>query len=75
MFGPSRDEVWRKLSDELGGRVVEGGFCRSDAVQVDHGEWTMTLDTHVVSTGKTHLTYTRMRAPSRCWVSSRTSTG
>lgn len=26
-------------------------------------EWTITLDTYTVSTGKSHVTYTRMRAP------------
>ena len=62
-FGPSRKEIWRQLSDQLGAQFVEGGFARSDKVQVTHGEWTLTLDTQVVSTGKTTVIYTRMRAP------------
>jgi hypothetical protein len=62
-FGPSRDEIWRRLSEQLGGRYVEGGFCRNARVEVAHGEWTLTLDTCAVSTGKVTVVYTRMRAP------------
>ena len=62
-FGPSRREIWRRLSEELGGRYVEGGFCRNERVDVAHGEWTLTLDTFAVSTGKVIIVYTRMRAP------------
>ena len=39
-----------------------GGF-KNDRVEVAHGEWTITLDTYTVSTGKSSVTYTRMRAP------------
>jgi len=63
LFGPSRQEVWRQLSTELGGRYVKPGFAARDSVEVTHGEWTVTLDTYVVSTGKTSRAYTRMRAP------------
>jgi hypothetical protein len=63
MFGPSKVEIWRQLSSELGARYVEGGFGKGDKVQVTHGEWTVTLDTYVVSTGKTTVVFTRMRAP------------
>lgn len=62
-FGPSQKEIWRKLSEQLGATFVEGGFARPDKVQVTHGEWTLTLDTQVVSTGKVTVVYTRMRAP------------
>jgi hypothetical protein len=63
MFGPSRREIWRQLSEEIGGQYVEGGLCRGDRVQGSHGEWTVTLDTYTVQTGKTFVTFTRMRAP------------
>ena len=62
-FGPSRKEVWRQLSDEVGASYVDGGFCKGDKVKVTHGEWTVTLDTFAVSTGKSTIVYTRMRAP------------
>jgi len=63
LFGPSREEIWRRLCAEIDGRYVDGGFWRGDKVQATHGEWTVTLDTFVVSTGKTTVVYTRMRAP------------
>lgn len=62
-FGPSREEVWRQLSAAIDGRFVEGGFLKGDKVEAEHGPWTVTLDTYVVSTGKTTVVYTRMRAP------------
>ena len=42
---------------------MDGGFWKGDKVQITHGEWTVTLDTFAVSTGKTTVVYTRMRAP------------
>ena len=63
MFGPSQGEIWRQLSGELGAQFVEGGFLKSDKVQAVHGQWTVTLDKYVVSTGKVTVVYTRMRAP------------
>jgi hypothetical protein len=63
MFGPSRKDIWRQLSAEIDARYVEGGFGKADKVQATHGEWTVTLDTYVVSTGKTTIVFTRMRAP------------
>lgn len=63
LFGPSRDAIWRSLSAEIGGQFVEGGFARGAQVRATHGEWTVTLDTFVVSSGKAAAIYTRMRAP------------
>lgn len=63
MFGPTQKEIWRQLSAEMHARFVEGGFWKGDKVQVSHGEWTVTLDKYVVSTGKVTVVYTRMRAP------------
>jgi hypothetical protein len=63
LFGPSRKEVWRQLSDEMGARFVAGRFMKGDKVEVTHGQWTLTLDTYTVSTGKVTVIYTRMRAP------------
>jgi hypothetical protein len=62
-FGPSREEIWRQLSTEIGARYVGGGFWKGDKVQATHGAWTVTLDTYAVSTGKTTVVFTRMRAP------------
>ena len=63
LFGPSKQDIWRQLSNEIEARYVEGGFWTGDKVQATHGEWTMTLDTYAVSTGKTTIVFTRMRAP------------
>lgn len=63
MFGPSRKEIWRQLSAEIGAQYVKSGFGKGDKVEATHGEWTVTLDTYAVSAGKTVIVYTRMRAP------------
>jgi hypothetical protein len=67
LFGPSREEMWRKLADEVGASYVDGGFWKGDKVDIQHGEWTITLDTYTVSnsTGNStsSTTYTRLRAP------------
>ena len=64
LFGPSRREIWQQFADAVGGRMVEGGFWNgSDRVEATHGQWTVTLDTFVVSTGKSAIPFTRMRAP------------
>ena len=63
IFGPSRKEIWRQLSADLGGRYIEGRPFNTTKVQAEHGEWTVTLDTYAVSTGKVTIIYTRMRAP------------
>ena len=62
-FAGSRTEIWKRLSDEIGGQFVEGGFWKPDRVDVSHGEWTVTLDTYTVSTGKVVMIFTRLRAP------------
>jgi len=64
IFGPSKDEIWKQLSQEIGGEFVEGGFWRGDSrVEAQIKNWTVTLDTFTVSTGKSSVTYTRIRAP------------
>jgi hypothetical protein len=63
VFGPSREEVWKQLCAEIGADFVDGGFWRGDKVQAHAKHWTITLDTYTVSSGHSHVTYTRMRAP------------
>lgn len=62
-FGPSREDVWRELSDQIGASYVDGGFWKGDKVQARHGEWTITLDTYTVHANNAHVAYTRLRAP------------
>ena len=63
LFGPSQKEIWRQLSSEVGGHFHEGGFLTQSAVQGRADDWIITLDTYTQSTGNTHQTYTRLRAP------------
>jgi hypothetical protein len=63
-FGPNKDEVWRQLSEEIGTEVVQGGFWKGGSkVQAHVGPWTVSLDTYTVSSGHSHITFTRMLAP------------
>jgi hypothetical protein len=63
LFGPSKDEIWRQLSAEIGGDFVKTGFFKSTRVAVQHNDWMITLDAYTESSGETSQTYTRMRAP------------
>ena len=63
LFGPSKKEIWRSLSEQIGSEFKEGGFFSDDKVGAHVKDWTLTLDTYTVSTGKSSVTYTRMRAP------------
>jgi hypothetical protein len=60
-FGPSRAELWRLLSDRIGASYAEGGFAKSDRVEVSHRTWTITLDCYFDPASK--VTYTRLTAP------------
>ncbi len=63
LFGPSKNEIWQKLSHEVGGTFKDGGFWHGSKVEIKTGEWTMTLDTYTVSSDDSSTTYTRIRAP------------
>ena len=62
-FGPSKDEVSRRLAEEIGADYLDGRLWKGSKVEAHVGPWTVTLDTYTFSTGKSHITYTRMRAP------------
>jgi len=62
-FGPSKKEIWQQFCAAIDARYVDGGFWKGDRVEARYGEWTVTLDTYTVSTGKSSVTYTRIRAP------------
>ncbi|MDR3667763.1 MAG: hypothetical protein P4L35_13040 [Ignavibacteriaceae bacterium] len=63
IFGPSKEEVWTRVSNEIEANFVDGGFFRGDKIIAKVKEWVITLDTYTVSDGKTSTTFTRMRAP------------
>jgi hypothetical protein len=58
-FGPSKDEVWQQLSEEIGAEFLEGGFWKGSKVQAHVGPWTVTLD--IYNDGENQST--RIRAP------------
>jgi hypothetical protein len=60
-FGPSKDEVWRQLSQEIGAEFVEGGFWRGSKVKAHVGPWTVTLDLGYSDDGESLAT--RLRVP------------
>ena len=63
LFGPSKKEIWSQIAYDIGGRFKHGGFWARDYISYYHEEWEIILDTYTVSTGKSKITYTRMRAP------------
>ncbi|CAM2005631.1 hypothetical protein [Acanthopleuribacter pedis] len=63
IFGPSRAEIWSQIAEDIGGDFIDGGFWKRHQLHYDHEQWTILLDTFMVSTGKTTIPFTRMRAP------------
>jgi hypothetical protein len=64
LFGPSRDEIWNFLAEQIGAQFQPGkGWTGRSRVDAHVGPWVVTLDTFVVSTGKSTVTFTRLRAP------------
>lgn len=63
LFGVPHTDIWKQVSAEIGGRFIEGSFFKGESrIEVTVRNWTITLDTFTVSTGKSSATYTRMRA-------------
>ncbi len=63
LFGPPLKEVWQQLAVEVNADFVKGGFAKSARVEKSYNNWTILLDTYTVNTGKSSVTYTRMRVP------------
>ncbi|MFN2298056.1 MAG: DUF3137 domain-containing protein [Anaerolineales bacterium] len=63
LFGPSKNEMWNQLSGEIGADFRQGGFFTDSKVILTHREWRIVLDTYTVHSNKSHITYTRIRAP------------
>ena len=58
----NRREAFQAAAAELDATFVAGKRSSGDEVHLEHGPWTVILDTYVVSTGQTNVTYTRARA-------------
>ncbi len=63
IFGTSKKEVWKQLSEEINAYYIEGSLFIGPRIEYEHKNWTIFLDTYTVSTGKSSTTYTRMRVP------------
>ena len=69
IFGPSKEEIWSQVANQIKGKFIEGGFFTDERLIYQHGEWEMVLDTYTeTSSNSTNNTssstdYTRMRAP------------
>jgi hypothetical protein len=63
LFGPSKKEIWKQLAEEIQANYVDMGIWKGDRVEAQVDNWIVVLDTYTVSTGKSSITYTRMRAP------------
>ena len=63
LFGLNYHDVWAALAREINARHDAGGWWKHGKVVADVGAWQVTLDKHVVSNGKSAITYTRLRAP------------
>ena len=63
LFGPSKNEIWQQLAEQIGGQFRPGAFMQGPArVTAQTGQWVVTLDTFEDG-GENSTTYTRMRAP------------
>src|SRR5256885_16624183 len=63
--GPSRSDIWKALAAEIGAVYDPGRWYGGERVVAEVGHWQITLDSYVVSTGKTTHVFTRLRAPYR----------
>lgn len=62
-WGVSKREAWQQFCAETRAQYINRGFWSGDRVELKFQNWTIVLDTYTVSTGKSSVTYTRIRAP------------
>jgi hypothetical protein len=62
-FRHHEKEVWRKLSEEIGGEFKDETGWRNDEVRIKDGEWTVTLSFVGHRGARLDAIYTRLRAP------------
>ncbi len=61
-FADRENELWKKLSDELGGKLTDEKGARHDKVVAQVGSWAVTLDQHSEAGYRSEHIYTRLRA-------------
>jgi len=62
-FKHHEDEMWDRLSQELGGEFVDRKGWRFDKIKINEGEWTITIDLHTHAGYKSQALFTRIRVP------------
>ena len=60
-FHAHREEVWKRISKELGGEFATKGTWQTEKVRVQVDHWTITLDIRVVPGFKSAQHFTRLR--------------
>lgn len=63
IFGPTRKQAWQEFAEMIDADYIDRGRFKHDQIIAYHRNWEITFDTYVVSTGNTHVTFTRIRAP------------
>lgn len=63
LFGPPLKEVWQQLANEINAEFQKGSLGKTARVVKQYKNWNILLDTYTVNTGKSSVTYTRMRVP------------
>lgn len=59
LFGPSKDEIWQQIANDIGGEYINKGFWKTNELRYGHKEWELILDT----LHRNKMTYTRLRVP------------
>jgi hypothetical protein len=62
-IGKHENELWKRLSEELGGRLTDEAGRRHDKVVAKVGPWAVTLDVHSEPGYRSEHFYTRLRGP------------
>ena len=57
-----RWEAWQEVARRVGGTFEQGRRKGHDQVILEHGPWTIRLDTYTVNTGQVSITFRRARA-------------
>ncbi len=63
IFGPSQKDVWSEAASRIGAEYVGKTLKNPARIEKEHDNWKIVMDTYVVSTGKSTVTYTRVQAP------------
>ncbi|MFP2995660.1 hypothetical protein ABN763_07100 [Spongiivirga sp. MCCC 1A20706] len=59
LFGPSKDEIWKQIANDIDGEFIDRGFWKTNELRYNHKEWELLLDT----IHRDKITYTRLRVP------------